>query len=212
MKKIIFSVAIVLAAFVTNAQSEKYNKAMLANINRLDSAKNADDFLSVAAGFERIAYAEKNQWLAYYYAAYGQVIYGFVKQQTDDYDNIADKATLLLNKADSLQPNNSEISAVRNMVATLHMLVNPYQRYMEFGPIATQALDLAKKQDPTNPRPYYLEGQGLKNTPEQFGGGCKNAKPILEKSIQLYDAFKPASPLSPVWGRSRAQDLLTSCK
>ncbi|MEP6676700.1 MAG: hypothetical protein ABJA78_16185 [Ferruginibacter sp.] len=212
MKKIFFSFVMIIAAFSSSAQSEKFTKAMLANITKLDSAKTADEYLSVAAGFERIANAEKNQWLAYYYAAYGQALYGFVKQNTESYDNIADKAAALLNSADSLQKDNSEISCVKSMIATLHLLVNPYQRYMEYGPISTQALDLAKKQDPTNPRPYYLTGQTLKNTPEQFGGGCKTAKPVLEQAIQLYDAFKPVSEIYPHWGRKTTEDNLAACK
>ena len=212
MKKIMISFALLIAVLAVNAQSEKYTKAMLSNIAKLDSAKTADDFLSVSASFERIGNAEKNQWLPFYYAAYSQVIFGFVKASADAYDNIAEKATILLNSADSLQKDNCEISCVKNMIATLHMLVNPYQRYMEYGPLATQALDLAKKQDPTNPRPYHLEGQSLKNTPEQFGGGCKTAKPVLEKAIKLFDAFKPASELHPTWGRARTEQLLADCK
>ncbi len=212
MKKLLLSIAIIAFAFSANAQSEKFTKAMQANLTKLDSAKAADDFLAVSSSFERIANAEKNQWLAYYYAAQTQVIYGFIKADAEAYDNIADKAAELLSKADSLQKDNSEISAVRSQIATLHLLTNPYQRYMEYGPISNQAIEAAMKQDPTNPRPYYLQGQVLKNTPEQFGGGCSVAKPILEKAMKLYNEFKPASELHPTWGKKQTQDLLDSCK
>ena len=211
MKKVILSIIIAAAAFNVNAQSEKYTKAMAATIVKLDSARTADDFMAVSAGFERIANAEKNQWLPFYYSAYTQVIYGLVKQETDAYDNIGDKATALLDKADSLQKDNSEISCIKSLVATLHMLVNPYQRYMEYGAVANQSLEDAKKQDPANPRPYFLQAQNLKNTPEQFGGGCKTAKPIAEQAIQLYDAFKPASEISPKWGRKQTQEIVDAC-
>jgi hypothetical protein len=211
MKKIVLSITLAALAFTVNAQSEKYVKAMTANIAKIDSAKTADDFLSISAGFERIANAEKNQWLPYYYAAYTQVMHGFVKQETNAYDNIADKATALLDKADSLQKDNSEISCIKSLVATLHMLVNPYQRYMEYGAVVNQSLEDAKSQDPTNPRPFFLQAQNLKNTPEQFGGGCATAKPLAEQALKLYDAFKPASEIAPNWGRKRTQECVDAC-
>lgn len=212
MKKLLLSIVIIATSLSIHAQSEKFYKAMTANLVKMDSAKTADDFLSIAASFERIANAEKNQWLAFYYAAHTQVLYGFVKGDAEAYDNIADKAAELLSKADSLQKDNSEISCVRSQIATLHLLTNPYQRYMEYGPLTGQAIEAAMKQDPTNPRPYFLQGQALKNTPEQFGGGCGTAKPILEKAIELYKAFKPASELHPTWGRKQTQDVLDGCK
>lgn len=211
MKKLMLALFALSFMFAANAQSEKYIKAMSANISKIDSAKTPDDFLSLSASFERIANAEKNQWLAYYYASYMQVIHGLMKQDAAAYDNIADKANALLNKADSLQKDNSEISCIKNLIATLHMLVNPYQRYQEYGPQAAEALDNAKKQDPANPRPYYLEAQSLKNTPAQFGGGCGTAKPVAEQAMKLYEAFKPASEIHPNWGKRQTQECIDSC-
>jgi len=211
--KIPFIVLIALAVATHGfAQSEKFTKAMTSNISLFDSAKTADDMLNVSAAFERIGDAEKNQWLPYYYASLSQVIYSFMKNDMSNNDTYAAKAEQLLLKADALQPNNSEISCVKSMIATLRMLVNPQQRWQQYGPVSQQELDNAKKQDPANPRPYYLAGQNLRNTPEQFGGGCKTAKPLLEEAMKKFDAFKPASELSPNWGKSRTEQVLASCK
>ena len=127
-------------------------------------------------------------------------------------DAYAAKAEQLLTKADGMQPNNSEISTIKAMIATLRMLVNPQQRWQQYGAVIQQELDNAKKQDPTNPRPYYLQGQNLRNTPEQFGGGCSTAKPVLEEAIKKYEAFKPASSISPNWGKSQVEKVLAGCK
>ena len=63
----------------------------------------------------------------------------------------------------------------------------------------------------TNPRPYYLKGQSLRYTPEQFGGGCKPAMPLLQTAMEKYDRFKPASELHPAWGRKQAEATLAEC-
>ncbi|WP_205508689.1 hypothetical protein [Longitalea arenae] len=212
MKKIFF--VLLSLALVTQglAQIEKFTKAMTATITKMDSAKTADDMLAASAAFERIADAEKNQWLPYYYASLSQVIYAFMKNDMSNNDAYAGKAEQLLNKADGLQPNNSEISCVKSMIATLRMLVNPQQRWQQYGAIVQQELDNAKKQDPSNPRPYYLQGQNLRNTPEQFGGGCNSAKPVLEEARKKFEAFKPASNIAPNWGKDQVEKTMASCK
>jgi hypothetical protein len=66
--------------------------------------------------------------------------------------------------------------------------------------------------DPNNPRLYYLQGMTLFNTPEQFGGGKEKAKPVFEKSLALFKAFKPKSDLYPTWGQKITEQMLEQCK
>ena len=212
MKKILFVLIPLAMASHGFAQSEKFVKAMTSDIALIDSAKTADDMLAASAAFERIADAEKNQWLPYYYASLAQVTYAFMKNDMANNDAIAGKAEQLLMKADALQPNNSEISVIKAMIATLRMLVNPQQRWQQYGAVIQQEVEKAKAQDPANPRPYYFQGNNLRNTPEQFGGGCSTAKPVLEQAIKKYETFKPASAISPNWGKQRTEQLLAECK
>lgn len=200
-------------AISTNAQSDKYIASMKSNIAAIDTSfKNPQNLLTLANKFERIAVAEKDQWLAYYYAAFCQVNYTYMEQDKSKVDVIADKATELIDKADALQPNNSEISCIKSMIASAHMMVNPMQRYQEYGPESATYIDAAMQQDATNPRPEYLKGQGLKYTPEQFGGGCATAKPVLQSSLEKYNKFKPASDIHPNWGKERVEALIAECK
>lgn len=186
---------------------------MKANIAAIDTSfKNPQNLLDLANKFERIAVAEKNQWLAYYYAAFCQVNYTYMEKDKTKIDAIADKATELIDKADALNANNSEISCIKSMIASAHMMVNPMQRYMEYGQEAQTFIETAMQQDPTNPRPEYLKGQGLKFTPEQFGGGCATAKPVLQSALDKYNKFVPASDIHPNWGKKRAEDMIAGCK
>lgn len=213
MKKLFFVMLLTAISIASFSQSDKYIAAMKNNIAAIDSSfRNPANLLGLANNFERIATAEKNQWLAYYYAAYCQVNYGFMEQDKTKTDGIADKATLLIAKADSLAPKNSEISCIKSMIASCHMMVNPMQRYMQYGQESTTNMEDAMEQDPTNPRPYLLKGQSLKYTPEQFGGGCKTAIPELQTALNKFATFKAASDLHPVWGKQRVEQLMNECK
>ena len=213
MKKIFLLAAVSFLATASFAQSEKYVANMKSNIAAIDSSfKNPQNLLDLANKFERIATAEKTQWLAYYYAALCQVNYTYMEKDKSKVDAVADKATELIDKADVLQPNNSEISCIKSMIASAHMMVNPMQRFQEYGPEASSYLDAAMQQDATNPRPEYLKGQGLKYTPEQFGGGCATAKPVLQSSLAKYNTFKAVSEIHPNWGNQRVEMLIGECK
>lgn len=213
MKKLFIMAALFLSAGSLTAQNEKYTAAMKENLSAIPAAfKNPAELLALANKFERIANAEKTQWLPFYYAAYCQVNYTFMQQDKSKTDALADKATEWINKADALQPENSEISCIKSMIATCHLMVNPMERYMEYGAESQKNLDAAMKQDPTNPRPEMLIGQGLKFTPEQFGGGCKNASEKLEAAMKKFETFKPASELHPDWGKEYTQSIIDDCK
>lgn len=193
--------------------NDKFASAMKATLIAMDSGfSNPPGLLAVANKFERIASAEKNQWLPYYYAAFCQVNYGFMQKDLSGLDPIADRAESLLNKADSISPNNSEISVIKAMIATQRMIVNPMQRYMEYGPAIEKHLEAAKVQDATNPRPDYMKGENMKNTPEQFGGGCAAAAAHLKAAKEKFGTFKPASEIHPNWGIERIDMLLKECK
>ncbi len=213
MKKLLFMAGACFMMASVFAQSEKFTGAMKKNLAALDTAfQNPASLLSVANNFERIATAEKTQWLPYYYAALLQVNYGFGLQDKSQVDAVADKANELISKADSLAPNNSEISCVKSMIASCHMMVDPMQRWQQYGAASNEAMEAAMVQDPTNPRPYLLKGQGLKYTPEQFGGGCATAKVELKTALDKYATFKPAGELYPDWGKDIAQGLFDGCK
>jgi hypothetical protein len=98
------------------------------------------------------------------------------------------------------------------MTATMRMLVDPQSRYMQYGTKMSEALAIAKKIDPNNPRVYLLEGQGLFGTPPQFGGGKDKAKVVFEKSLALFEVQKPETTIHPKWGKSTAEAMLARSK
>lgn len=207
MKKMIICATLFIAGYsAAFAQDEKYTMAMEPKVVAIDTTHSTPELLTLAAAFERIAEAEKTKWQPYYYAALAQVNAAYMismqKPDAAKTDPLADKAEALLAKAEAVSKDNSEIYIVKKMIATLRMMADPMTRYMQYGPIAEQALQTALKLNPENPRVYLLQGQDKYFTPEQFGGSKEEAKKLFDLSNKKYEAFKPTSKLDPDWGRS----------
>jgi len=210
MKKILFGLMF-LSATQIFAQSAKFTAAMTAAVQQLNEAKTTEAMIAVEAKFERIADAEKTEWLPYYYAGTLKTRLS-MQHAGGDPDKLADDAALLAAKADSLSPKNSEVYCLKSMVATSKLLVDPQSRWMQYGAESNKMLEMAKKYDSTNPRPFVLQSIGIKNMPEAFGGGCEKAKPIAERAAKLLAAFKPKSEISPIWGKEIVDGILQDCK
>lgn len=221
MKKTIFILLAIMLAHISFAQMpDKFVKAMESKIAALDTTRTIDGFIELANAFERIAVAEKNQWLAYYYAAYCNASAGLaagsggdmMAAKADKTDPFADKADKQIKMAEELAKSNSEIFIVKKMIATLRMLGDPMNRFMTYGPEAQTMLDEAKKMNPDNPRVYILEGQDKYFTPEQFGGNKEEAKVLFEKAQKLFETFKPETNIHPNWGKGTVGYFLSQYK
>jgi hypothetical protein len=220
MKKSIFMLAGLFATLFLPAQvSEKFVKAMEPKVAAVDTTRNSEALIDLANSFERIGDAEKTQWLPYYYAALCQVNAGYTQGGTNvmsgnaaKTDPFAAKAEGLLNKAEALSKDNSEIFVVRKMIASLRMMGDPMNRYMTYGPEATAALETAKKLNPENPRVYMLEGQDKFFTPEQFGGSKTEAKSLFETAMKKFETAKPESSIHPGWGLPATKYFHAQCE
>jgi len=200
------------------AQSDKYMKPMGALLPAVDPTRRIVGLTDLANSFERIANAEKTQWLPFYYAAlttinaaysYSDGTFG---DKTVVIDPLADKAEDFLNKAEELSKDNSEIWVIRKIIASVRMMANPMARYQEYSPIATAALETAKKLNPENPRVYLQEGQDLYFTPEQFGGDKQEAKKRFEQTVNKFGTWQPESAIHPNWGLGAAKYFLSQIK
>src|SRR6185503_15078027 len=99
MKKLVVCLAAFFSAATLFAQNEKYVKAMEALVPAVDTTQGKDNLSALANSFERIANAEKTQWLPFYYAALANVNAGYTfamdgsfGDKSADVDPYADKA------------------------------------------------------------------------------------------------------------------------
>jgi hypothetical protein len=195
---------------VLNAQS-KYESGMAKAFDQMKDVKTAEDMSATAAFFERIADAEQDKWLPYYYAAYCNYLTGWMNPKADK-DAVAEKSKVLVVKAEVLEKNNAELYVLRQMIAVQQLTVDPMSRFQSYGKQANEALEMAKQIDPNNPRVYLVDGQYKMNVPDAFGGGKEVGKKLFTKSLELYKTFKPASPFHPTWGADQAEKLLAQCQ
>jgi len=175
MKIILTMVMCFLTAAGIQADDGKYEKAMKKILSKIDSAQDIGSMLDVANGFERIAFAEKDKWLPYYYSAFMLTLASFTDTTADNKDSYLDKADTFINIADSLEEDESEIYVLKGMIAQARLQVDPMNRWMKYGAVSNNNFSKAMKLDTLNPRPEYLQGVSLYYTPEQFGGGPATA-------------------------------------
>lgn len=212
MKKVSVLLILLTTGLSVFAQSnDQYEAAMKKNVSILDTTENLFELETVANNFERIASVTNNQWLPYYYASLARVRTAFMQKDKSKIDPIVDEAEALEKKADALNPDQAEILCLKSLIASARIAVDPQTRGMQYGPEAGQLLQQAQSIAPNNPRVTLLLGQSAFYTPAQWGGGKDKAKPLLEKAIQQFSTFKPATDLSPNWGKGLAEYLLAQC-
>lgn len=214
MKKTIFFSLVSLISIAGFSQSERYAKSMEPKVAAIETTREPAALLELSASFERIAQAEKTQWLPYYYAALAQVNAGTFTATgkagvASITDPIADKAEALLTQAEVLTKPNSEIYIVKKMIATLRLMADPQNRYKTYGPQAQQALGMAFKLNPDNPRAYLLDGQDKYYTPAQYGGSKIGAFRAFQSAKAKFESFQPQTPLDPYWGKATNDYFLT---
>jgi uncharacterized protein Smg (DUF494 family) len=208
MKKFILSIAIIAAAFAANAQSDKFTTGMKKFIAQLDTAKTGEDYQNAANSFERIANAEKTQWLPFYYAAYSLVMKAYQEKDTKNIDPMMDQADAFLTSAEALSQNNSEITTMQAMTTQCRMMVD-WSRAMTLSPKCGQLIGKAMQQMPAqNPRAYMFSANTAYNTPEAFGGSKSKGKELMKKAVDSYETFKPESEIHPSWGKSYCEKTL----
>jgi hypothetical protein len=211
MKITLFSLALVAGGLNAQAQSSQYQAALTQNLAVLDTVSRSAGFKKLTGNFERIAAAEKTQWLPYYYASYCAIRTARLERDLNKLDATLDKAESLAQSANALSPQNSEVYCLNALIAYTRINVDFMARGPKFSGIANEALTTAQQLDPANPRPYLLIGQSKYSTPEQFGGDKKLACQYFEKANALF-ATAPASPINPRWGKADAARYLGLCK
>jgi tetratricopeptide (TPR) repeat protein len=209
MKKIIL--LLLVSMFSISLMAGEYESAVQKGIDMLRSSKTADECINAVNYFERVSEANKSEWLPLYYAAYASLSAGFRVEKEDLKDQWYQKGIEFIEKANKIKPNESEILTLHGYLKLMYISNSPMLRAPTQTSDAIEILEKAKALNPANPRPWFVHGQNTLFTPGFFGGGAKNAQPLLQKAVTLYASFKPSGELMPVWGKERCEKLLNDC-
>lgn len=218
MKKTIFLfVACWLILAVTKAQDGSAGQLQTA-VGKLDQANSVKDYQLLADEFKGIADQQKNAWLPFYYAGFCNAKIGWLYQRDgDNIEPFADKAEEEIRKALSLidtavqKKELSEIYCVLSMVNRDRVFINPMSFGSQYGPVAGRYTQLAMKENPNNPRAYWLAGWEKYATPKLWGGSKTKAKELLGTAQKQLEAAS-STGIAPHWGRKEVEELLNELK
>lgn len=211
MKKMLFiGLCLLFASAALQAQepNAKFVKAMEKALSGMDTLKTPEQWLAASNKFERIAQKETKEWLPPYYIAFCQTMAYNLSQDATMHELFAKNAETQINKADELNPQNSEIYVLKSMISGLFIRLNPMVNGQKYAPLASMQLAKAQKLDPSNPRADMQEGMTLFFTPPQWGGDKEKGKKQMESAREKFTTFKPASTIHPAWGNEMNEIIL----
>ncbi|SET55528.1 hypothetical protein [Hymenobacter actinosclerus] len=230
MKKSLFTLALVAAAFAALAQqpaaasatsatiagtaaapADAYTAMVTAAITELMNTADPAVLRASAAKMERAAAAKPQDWLPRYYQAYALLITVFQSPKDSDEakDKTLDQAEAALAQARKLVgADESELLVLQAYIYQARMGVSPVLRGMKYAGMVNETVAQAMQRNPANPRAYLVQANNVYFTPAMFGGGPEVAKPLYQQAQARYAAFKPASSLAPNWGEGQVNGRL----
>ena len=207
MKKLVLFAAIIMTS-LTQAQPGRFEEGMGKAMQLWKEGKNTE----ASDLFERIASAEKNNWLPNYYVALVNTTSSF---QTRD----KEKVSALLNKAQNAldiemvkDPNNAELLVMQAMIDTGWVVYDPMTNGMKLSGKIIETYGKALAIAPENPRAVFGKAEYEIGGAKYFGTDIKPMCAEIDRSIDLFAKFKPATPFSPKWGLDRALEAQKDCK
>lgn len=165
-----------------------------------------------SAMFERIASAEKNNWLPSYYVGLVNVTESFMTQDKEKITALLKKAQEGLEMSASLTKDNAEIYILDALIQTAWVVYDPQTNGMKLSGKVMQLYGKALALQPNNPRAVFGKADFEMGGARYFGQDTKPMCAEVERSIGLFATFKPETPFHPSWGLERAQQVLAECK
>jgi hypothetical protein len=165
-----------------------------------------------SAIFERIATAEKTNWLPDYYVALINCTEAFKPENREKSTSLIEKAQAALNNAGAKSQNNAEINVMQALIYTAILVQDPMTNGMKYSMLANGEYAKAKALAPNNPRVVFCSAEFELGGAKWSGADTKPICAEVSRSIELFNNFKPESPFHPNWGLDRAQKTQANCK
>ena len=211
MKTLMLFLVITLP-LVTLANDDKYIEAMSKNIQAVYNAQTPEEIQNAVNALDRIANAEKTKWEPYYYSAFGNVMMANREKDATKKDGYLDLALAAVEKAKTIQENESEIVAMEGFIHMIRLTVDPATRGQQYSGKAMQAFGKAIELNPENPRALSLAAQMQFGTARFFNSPVTEACGTVSKALEKFETYKSLNPLAPLWGKQMTEGLKKNCQ
>lgn len=213
MKKLSTTLALAFAfIFSAFCADPAYENAMKKQVTAMKTIQTLEESQAVINAFLRIAEAKPEEWLPLYYAAYLQTTAVFRFEV--DKDQYLDQAMTLVEKAEKIAVDNSEITAMKGYVVMGKISLDPASRGQSLSPQAMQLFGKAISLDRENPRALMLMSQMEQGMAQFFGSGPEKACGLARNAIALYSKEETKVSdgyLLPTWGKVQAEQVANAC-
>jgi hypothetical protein len=172
---------------------------------------NENKLAEASALFERIAAAEKTNWLPLYYVALINTTEAFKTKDKQTISALLAKAQSAQDSATALSSNNAELLVMQAMINTAWIVADPMTNGMTLWTPTNELYAKALIIAPDNPRVVFSKAEFEIGSAKFFGKDTKPMCAAIERSIGLFANFKPETPFSPKWGKERAEAALLEC-
>lgn len=205
MTRLIFTIVFFVTSMLS-AQTQ-YETGMQKAFSLWGEGKSAE----ASAMFERIALAEKDNWLPNYYVALVNTTSSFQTQDKNQITALLAKAQEALNKELDKNPENPELLVMQAMINTGWIVADPMTNGMKLSAKTIAIYDKALAIAPENPRALFSKAEFEIGGARYFGNDTKPMCAQIDKAIELFAKFKPETPFHPNWGLDRALEAQKEC-
>ena len=206
MTKIITAITLFICSLLS-AQTQ-FEQGMGKAMGLWKEGKNTE----ASAMFERIAAAEKTSYLPNYYVALINTTASFSEKDKTKVDLLLTKAQDALDIELIKDQNNAELHVLQALIYTAWVVADPMTNGMKYSAKVMESYAKAKAIDPNNPRAVFGEADYQLGGAKWTGVDTKPLCAQVDKAIELFATFKPATAFSPKWGLERALETQKSCK
>ncbi len=206
MKTIVFVFTFMLT--LNLAAQTSYEKGMTKAFQLWSEQKNTE----ASQLFERIATAEKENWLPPYYLATVEIVSSFGIQEEGVLTAKLTRAKKYLDQAASLSKDNPEIIISYALLNTAYIAFDGQKYGMTLSPentaLYTKALEIA----PENPRVVLSKAEWDMGFAKFFGKSTQAFCDDITRAIELFTKEEQTIQFYPYSGIERAEAVQTSCK
>ncbi|WP_373519308.1 hypothetical protein [Pricia sp.] len=206
MKNLI--IIILLATTFSISAQDKYTDGMQKAMQLWQEQKTTP----ASNQFERIAMAEDDNWLPYYYVALVNTTASFGEKDKKIITQQLGKAKEFNDIAKNLSPDNPELLVMEAMINTAWIAFDGATYGMTLSGKNAQLYQQALQLAPENPRVVFSKAEWDMGSAQYFGKDTAPYCKDVERALELFETFENDIPFYPNWGKDRAEATAKQCK